>query len=59
MYWEYSPAWAAWWLMIQEGDGTARRGYGPFLNDWEIQTAAAVHDVPFTGQARKQGANHD
>lgn len=59
MYWEYSPAWAGWWLMIHEDGTTARRGYGPFLNDWEIQTAASVHDVPFHGAARKQGGKHD
>lgn len=55
MYWEYSPAWGGWWLMIREGDAVAKRGYGPFMNDFEIQAAAALHDVPFPETARKQG----
>lgn len=59
MYWEYLPAWAGWWLMIREDGATARRGYGPFVNDWETQAAASVHGVPFPGAARKQGAKHD
>ena len=47
MYWDYLPEWGAWFLMLRE-DGTAtERGYGPFMNDWEIQTAADVHGVPF------------
>lgn len=46
LYWEYRPEWAAWWLMIPTGGTTAQKGYGPFVNDFEVQMAAEVHGVP-------------
>lgn len=45
--WEFSPQWAGWWLMLDDDGVTARRGYGPFLNEFECQCAADVHDAPF------------
>lgn len=54
MYWEFSPDWNGWFLMLPEDGPTARRGYGPFMTDWEIQAAAAVHEVPFAA-AKKEG----
>lgn len=47
MYWEHSPQWNGWFLMIPVDGATAKHGYGPFMSDWEIQTAAEVHGVPF------------
>lgn len=49
--WAFLPEWGAWWLVYGSG-ATATRGYGPFMTDFEIQAAASVHGVPFTG-ARK------
>lgn len=46
MYWEYRPEWAAWWLMIPVDGLNAQKGYGPFINDFEVRMAAEVHDVP-------------
>lgn len=50
MYWQYGPEWCAWWLMIPMGGVASIQGYGPFINAFEIQMAADVHGVPFTGE---------
>lgn len=47
MYWEFHPQWCAWWLMIPIDGLSAQMGYGPFVNDFEIQCAADEHGVPF------------
>lgn len=49
LQWEYLPEWAAWWLMVPEGEMTAKRGFGPF-NETEAVWAGEVHGVPFRGQ---------
>lgn len=54
--WQFLPQWAAWWLMIEDGGATAKRGYGPFVNDFEIQCAADVYGVPFTGDVSHEPA---
>ncbi len=47
MHWEFSPQWAAWWLIVsEENSATAQRGYGPF-NETEAVWAGEVHGVPF------------
>lgn len=46
MYWDYLPEWDAWFLMIRTDGTTSKCAYGPFMNNWEIQTAADMHGVP-------------
>lgn len=50
--WYFSPQWAGWWLVFDEGT-FEKQGYGPFMNDFEIQAAASVHGVPFTEQSKE------
>ncbi|MGE0350032.1 hypothetical protein [Hydrogenophaga sp.] len=45
--WYFSPQWAGWFLVFSEGT-SEKQGYGPFMNDFEIQLAANIHGVPFT-----------
>lgn len=51
LYWAYLPEWCAWWLLVDGGDLTEQRGFGPF-NATEAVWAGEVHGVPFTAKAK-------